>query len=168
MRTVIALTGILSLFYFNNAYSETSEFYGIVSKVSDGDTIHVLHENKTTKIRLSHIDAPERKQTHGRKSQKFLENMILNKSVTVECKMKNGKWYRGFYGRPICNIYLYETNSPTYINAKMIKSGNAWVYKSERNNPYLINLEKDAKDNKRGLWAIPSPIKPWIYRKSKK
>ena len=168
MRTVIALTGILSLFYFNNAYSEINEFYGIVSKVSDGDTIHVLHENKTTTIRLSHIDAPERKQVYGSKSQKFLENMILNKSVIVECKMKNGKWYRGFYGRPICNIYLYETNSPTYINAKMIKSGNAWVYKSERNNPYLMNLEKDAKKNKRGLWAISSPVKPWIYRKSKK
>ena len=134
MRTIIALTGILSLFSFNNAYSETNEFYGIVSKVSDGDTIHVLHENKTTKIRLSHIAAPERKQIYGSKSQKFLENMILHKSVIVECKMKNGKWYRGFYGRPICNIYLYETNSPTYINAKMIKSGNAWVYKRERNN----------------------------------
>ena len=49
----------------------------IVSKVSDGDTIHVLYENKTIKIRLSHIDAPERKQAHGIKSQKFLEDMDI-------------------------------------------------------------------------------------------
>ena len=168
MRATLTLIGLSALLYFNNAYSETSEFNGIVSKVSDGDTIYVLHHNKPIKIRLSHIDAPERKQAYGIKSQKFLENMVLNKSVTVACKMKDGKWDKGFYGRPICNIFLYEANSPTYINAKMIKSGNAWVYKHERNNDYLINLEKDAKGNRRGLWHISSPIEPWVYRKSKK
>ena len=168
MRIIIALIGLLSLFSFNDAYSETGEFNGVVSKVWDGDTIHVLYEKKIIKIRLSHIDAPERKQTHGIKSKEFLEGMILNKPVTVSCKMKDGGWEKGFYGRPICNIFLYETNSPTYINAKMIKSGNAWVYQRERNNDYLINLEKDAKMNKRGLWNISSPIEPWMYRKSKK
>tara|TARA_B110000495_G_C22480077_1_gene296641 strand:+ start:34 stop:540 length:507 start_codon:yes stop_codon:yes gene_type:complete len=168
MRVTLVLIGLLALFFFNNAYSEISEFNGIVSKVLDGDTIHVLHENKTIKIRLSHIDAPEHKQAYGIKSQKFLEDMVLDKSITAACKMKDGKWDRGFYGRPICNIFLYETNSPTYINAKMIKSGNAWVYKHERNNDYLINLEKDAKENRRGLWHISSPIEPWVYRKSKK
>ena len=168
MRFAFFLISLLPLLYLNNAYSETSEFNGIVSKVSDGDTIYVLYKNKKIKIRLSHIDAPERKQAHGIKSQKFLEDMVLNKSVTAACKMKNGKWERGFYGRPICNIFLYEANSPIFINAKMIKSGNAWVYKRERNNDYLINLEKDARKNRRGLWNIPSPIEPWVYRKLKK
>ncbi|MDA7841253.1 thermonuclease family protein [Gammaproteobacteria bacterium] len=168
MRFAFFLISLLPLLYLNNAYSETSEFNGIVSKVSDGDTIYVLYKNKKIKIRLSHIDAPERNQAHGIKSQKFLEDMVLNKSITAACKMKNGKWERGFYGRPICNIFLYEANSPTYINAKMIKSGNAWVYKRERNNDYLINLEKDARENRRGLWHIPSPIEPWVYRKLKK
>ena len=168
MRVIFFLISLLPLLYLNNAYSETSEFNGIVSKVSDGDTIYVLYKNKKIKIRLSHIDAPERNQAHGIKSQKFLEDMVLNKSVTAACKMKNGKWERGFYGRPICNIFLYEANSPAYINAKMIKSGNAWVYKRERNNDYLINLEKDARENRRGLWNIPSPIEPWAYRKLKK
>ena len=168
MRVTLALISLLPLFYLNNAYSETSEFNGVVSKVSDGDTIHVLYENKRIKIRLSHIDAPELRQAYGIESQKFLENMVLNRSITAACKMKNGKWDRGFYGRPICNIFLYETNSPTYINAKMIKSGNAWVYKRERNNDYLINLEDDAKKNRRGLWSLSSPMEPWVYRKLKK
>tara|TARA_B110000444_G_scaffold257312_2_gene295461 strand:- start:271 stop:777 length:507 start_codon:yes stop_codon:yes gene_type:complete len=168
MKLTFVLIGLLSLLCFNNAYSETNEFNGIVYKVSDGDTIHVLYENKIIKIRLSHIDAPERKQVYGMKSQKFLEDMVLNKSITAACEMKDGKWHRGFYGRPICNIFLYETNPPTYINAKMIKSGNAWVYKRERRNAYLINLEKDARDNRRGLWNTSSPIEPWMYRKSRK
>jgi|TARA_B110000444_G_C18614052_1_gene489018 endonuclease YncB( thermonuclease family) len=168
MKVSLPLVGLLSLFFLNNAYSQTSEFNGIVSKVSDGDTIHVLYEGEALKIRLSHIDAPERKQAHGIKSQKFLEEMILDKSVTVACKMKDGKWDKGFYGRLICNIFIYEDNSPTYINAKMIKSGNAWVYKRERNNDYLLNLERDAKENRRGLWSIASPIEPWIYRKLNK
>ena len=168
MRIILILMGLLPIFYLSNAYGETGEFNGIVSRVSDGDTIHVLYENKRIKIRLSHIDAPERKQAYGIESQKFLENMLLNKSITAACKMKEGKWDRGFYGRLICNIFLYETNPPTYINAKMIKSGNAWVYKRERNNGYLINLENDAKKNRRGLWNLPFPIEPWVYRKSKK
>ena len=168
MRVILTLISLLPIFYLTNVYGETSEFNGIVSRVSDGDTIHVLYGNKRIKIRLSHIDAPERKQAYGIESQKFLENMVLNKPITAACKMKKGKWDRGFYGRPICNIFLYETNSPTYINAKMIKSGNAWVYKRERNNDYLINLENDAKKNRRGLWSLFSPIEPWIYRKLKK
>ena len=83
MRVTLTLIGLSALLYFNNAYSETSEFNGIVSKVSDGDTIHVLYRNKTIKIRLSHIDAPERKQAYGIKSQKFLEDMVLDKSTYI-------------------------------------------------------------------------------------
>ena len=44
MRVTLALISLLPLFYLNNAYSETSEFNGVVSKVSDGDTIHVLYD----------------------------------------------------------------------------------------------------------------------------
>ena len=46
----------------------------------------------------------------------------------------------------------------------MIKSGNAWVYKTYRNNKYLINLEQIAKDLKNGIWLDDNPLEPWIHR----
>ena len=133
-----------------------------VSKVVDGDTIHVTYKNQKIKIRLLYIDAPELKQPYGMESKEFLENIILKKDVIISCEKKD------FYDRELCEVFLYGSNSPTYINAKMIKSGNAWVYKSNRGNDYLVNLENDALLNKRGLWRDKNPMKPWLYRRSLK
>ena len=63
---------------------------------------------------------------------------------------------------------LYNDNNSIYVNAKMIKSGNAWVYKMYRKNEYLINLENFAKIHESGLWSKNSAIEPWIFRKTKK
>ena len=49
----------------------------------------------------------------------------------------------------------------------MIKSGNAWIYKTFRDNPYLNNLEKYARMHKKGLWAEANSVEPWIYRKNR-
>lgn len=43
---------------------------GKVIKITDGDTVHIMKSNHTKeKIRLAGIDAPERKQAHGKKRQ---------------------------------------------------------------------------------------------------
>ena len=160
MKIIISIIFLLSLTIFNFSYS--SEYNAIVSKVTDGDSIHIIDKGKTIKVRLLYIDAPELKQPYGVESKKFLENMILNKTVTISCEKKD------IYGRELCEIFLYGSDAPTYINAKMIKSGNAWVYKSSRSNVYLVNLEKDAIRYKRGLWHSDDAIEPWIYRKLKK
>ena len=160
MKIIISIIFLLSLTLFNFAYS--SEYNAIVSKVTDGDSIHVIYKGNKLKIRLLYIDAPELKQAYGMESKEFLENIILNKTVTVSCAKKD------FYGRELCEIFLYGSDTPTYINAKMIKSGNAWVYKSNRSNTYLINLEKDAIYYKRGLWHSEDAIEPWAYRILKK
>ena len=160
MKSIISIIFLLSITISNFAYS--SEYNAIVSKVTDGDSIHVIYKGKTLKVRLLYIDAPELAQSYGMESKKFLENMILNKIVTISCEKKD------IYGRELCEIFLYESDSPTYINAKMIKSGNAWVYKSSRSNVYLVNLEKDAIHHKRGLWHSEDATEPWIYRKLKK
>ena len=31
---------------------------------------------------------------------------------------------------------------------------------------YWRELEKVARDDKKGLWADPAPIPPWVYRKT--
>ena len=59
-------------------------------------------------------------------------------------------------------IYLKFASSP-----EMIKSGNAWIYKSYRNNAYLNNLENYARVNKKGLWNEKNIQEPWEYRRNK-
>jgi endonuclease YncB( thermonuclease family) len=58
---------------------------GRVVSVTDGDTITVLDSNNTQhKIRLSDIDAPEKKHPFGQRSKESLSDFVFNKPVTVD------------------------------------------------------------------------------------
>ena len=140
----------------------SAEYEAIVLKVIDGDTIYIKSDSGRKKVRLRHIDAPEIRQQYGKEAKKFLDNELDDKRIIVNSD------YKDRYGRDIGDIFVYNKNQAIYINAKLIKSGNAWVYKSYRKNPYLMNLENFAKNNKLGLWKGNSPIKPWEFRKKNK
>ena len=147
---------------FLSANVNSEEFNGVVTKVIDGDSIVVRHDNVLKKIRLSYIDAPEVSQDHGEDSKLFLKNIVLDKTVLVDTKRKDK------YGRHLSDLYIHSNIESIYVNAKMIKSGNAWVYKRYRSNTYLINLENHARSNKIGIWKNDNPMEPWVYRKSYK
>ena len=132
-----------------------------VIKVIDGDTVWVKSENKHIKIRLSYIDAPELKQTFGIRSKNFLTKLLLDKNVQVNTNKKDR------YNRHLGEIYIHNNNESIFVNAKMIKSGNAWIYKTYRDNAYLKNLENYARINKKGLWKEQNVIAPWDYRRNK-
>lgn len=144
----------------NNVKSD--EYNGVVTRVIDGDSIIVKENGNLNKIRLRYIDAPELSQGYGKESKKFLQNQLLDKSVLVYTE------YNDRYGRQLADIYIHNEIESIYINAKMIKSGNAWVYKTYRSNSYLINLENHAKMNNKGVWSSQEPLEPWIYRKNMK
>ena len=150
---VFFIITLLSTDIFSDEYEAT------VLKVIDGDTIYIKSEKGRKKVRLRYIDAPEIKQPYGDMARIFLVNELDDKRITVNSD------YKDRYGRDIGDIYVYNKNEAIYINAKLIKSGNAWVYKTYRENTYLMNLENIAKDNKLGLWKDKSPIKPWEFRK---
>lgn len=137
------------------------QYEATVIKVIDGDTIWIKKDNKHIKVRLSYIDAPELKQNFGIRSRNFLSNLVLDKMIEVNTNKKDR------YNRHLGEIYIHNTKESIFINAKMIKSGNAWVYKTYTNNPYLKNLEDYAKMNKKGLWNEQKIIEPWIFRRNK-
>lgn len=65
--------------------SFADQLVGKVIKVTDGDTVNVLtSDNETHKIRLSGIDAPEKKQAFGNRSKQALADLIDGKIVNVE------------------------------------------------------------------------------------
>ena len=139
--------------------SFAEQFNGKVSKVIDGDTIWVRSDSTTVKVRLSYIDAPELKQMFGMQSKKYLTSLVLDKNVEIH------SYRRDRYKRVIGEVYIHNNNESVFINAKLLKSGHAWVYKRYRNNPYLMNLENFARMRKNGIWNLENPIEPWKYRK---
>lgn len=126
---------------------------GKVVSIHDGDTITVLQDKQQVKVRLFGIDAPELKQPYGKKSKRFLANLIAGKVVEVE---ENGK---DRYKRTIGTIYLNDKD----INAQMVANGYAWAYR-KFSKKYTAQ-ESKAKSQKLGLWRDKESIPPWEWRK---
>ena len=135
------------------------ELIGKVIKVSDGDTVTILTEDKTQqKIRLNDIDAPEKKQAFGNKSKDNLAKYIAGRTVAVEYQKKDK------YKRILGTIYYNNRD----INLQQVKDGYAWVYKKYSNNQTYYKEEIKAKESKKGLWIEKNPVAPWEFRKQKR
>ena len=126
--------------------------------VSDGDTITLLVDKKTIKIRLEGIDAPEAKQSFGTRSKQALSDMVFDKEVVIR---KTGQ---DRYGRSLG----FVTRDGIDINSKMIQDGWAWHYEKYNQDSKFADLERQARAAKRGLWAEPNPLAPWDFRDRQK
>jgi len=160
MKYIITLALLCSV---NLAWAATIN--GRVVGITDGDTITVLSSTNTQyKIRLSAIDAPEKRQNFGNVSKQALSNLIFNKEVTVETN------YQLSWGRPVGVVYLDGED----INLQQIKNGMAWFSRKYENNLTgddrlrYLRAEEDAIRNKIGLWGHPKPVAPWDFRSSRK
>ena len=147
-----------ALFYFmavacNAAIAASAT--GQVTGISDGDTFYMLIDGGTAKVRLSDIDAPEKKQPFGRRSEQSLRELIGKKIVSVTWDSADR------YGRLIAQVQEGEVD----VNAEQIRRGMAWVYRKYSRNPRLYALEDEARLARQGLWADPEPVEPWVWRK---
>jgi endonuclease YncB( thermonuclease family) len=134
-------------------------FTGRVVGVADGDTVTVLIEsNRTQKIRLAGIDAPEKKQAFGSRAKQALSDKIFNRTVTVVSNSTDR------YHRWVCDIHLEDR----WINREMVAEGWAWWYRQYSTSEILAQAEIDAQTQKKGLWADPQPQPPWNFRRQAK
>lgn len=138
---------------------------GKVVRVSDGDTVNLLVENKQERIRLASIDAPETAhgssqpgQPFGEASRKNLAEYVAGKTLTVVCFEKD------HYDRHICDIPVNGTTA----NRLQVEQGYAWANQQAKGkylrDKSLPELEKSARQKKLGLWAEPGPVAPWDWR----
>ncbi len=142
------------------AYAET--IVGRVVAVSDGDTLIVLDASNTQhKIRLSGIDAPERRQSFGEVSKQNLARLVFGKTVVVD--WANRDRYRRIVGKVIV--------SRTDANLAQVKAGLAWHYRQYlKTQPAADRLsyaaaERRARTKRLGLWADAAPVPPWEFRR---
>lgn len=137
-----------------------STISGKIVGVSDGDTVTLLtSKNMEIKVRLEGIDCPEKKQAYGQKAKQFTSDLCFGKQVTLQ-KIKQDK-----YGRALGYIKLPDG---TNLNKEILKAGYGWHFKKYNKSQELAALEQQAKAARKGLWADPNPIAPWVFRKMKR
>ncbi len=145
---------------------------GTVTKVSDGDTIHLITPEQTIlKVRLYGIDAPETDkinnhtgrvskpgQPYGDESWRALENKIICKKVRLDI-LDIDK-----YRRMVGIIWINDRN----INLEMVREGYAEAFIEYLKEPYrseFLKVEREARSAKRGIWSLPVYERPREFRK---
>jgi micrococcal nuclease len=116
---------------------------GKVVRIADGDTITVLVDRKQVKVRLSAFDAPERGQDFSQRSRQALADLVFGKEVSTETHGKDR------YVRVIGDVYV--GGKP--VNEIMVRQGWAWNFVKYSKSPRLSELERQARLERRGLWA---------------
>lgn len=138
--------------------------HGRVVGVSDGDTITVLDANRQQhRIRLTGIDAPEKKQEFGNVSKQALSGMVFGKEVSVNFAKRDR------YGRILGRVSAPGVQD---VNLAQISAGMAWHYKhyardqSVSDRAVYAQAENAAQRGGVGLWADKSPVPPWEWRRN--
>lgn len=151
-----------------------ASLYGTVVSVSDGDTITVLDKNHVQyKVRLSGIDAPEKKQAFGQQSKANMAKLVFNRSVQVEWKKKDR--YQRLIGKVLAPPEGCMQCTPTIdVGMQQLSDGMAWWYRHYAIEQEAVDrrryeaAEEEAKSSRRGLWKDPSPVAPWEWRHQEK
>lgn len=129
-----------------------------IIRILDGDTVEILYGKLPIKLRLEHIDAPEKrgKQPFGNASKIALSDLCFGQMATIS---SDGDFDR--YGRLIGEIYNAEGVN---VNKEMVRLGMAWHFKKYSDDMSYDVLEREARNAKIGLWQDKQPVAPWDYR----
>jgi endonuclease YncB( thermonuclease family) len=139
-------------------------FSGRVVSIEDGDTIIVLDAaNRTYKIRLQGIDAPEGGQAFGNRSRQNLTDEVFGKEVAIEWSKRDR------YGRIVGKVLLDGRD----VCLEQVRAGMAWHYKyyqaeqSPEDRTLYADAEDRARATRRGLWTDATPTPPWDFRRGR-
>lgn len=135
-----------------------------ITKVIDGDTIDVTIKGVNTRVRLIGIDTPEsvdpRKPVEclSKEASNFTKQILDGKFVYLEDDDSQGN--KDKYNRLLRYVFLEDG---THVNKAVIESGYAHEYTYDL--PYKYQKEfkqaqKEAQENKKGLWADNACISP--------
>lgn len=134
---------------------------GVVTRVSDGDTVWVRPDDaprrKPVKVRLVGIDAPERCQPWGREASSALAARVLQQRVEVPTRGVDT------HGRLLGGLRLADGSD---VAAWMVSQGHAWSARYQRHPGPYAREQREARQRRAGLFADPSAVEPWVFRKA--
>lgn len=126
-----------------------------VIRVVDGDTIEI---DSGEKVRMIGVDTPETVhptkavEQYGKEASAFTKSRLEGKNVWIEYGVER----TDKYGRLLGYVWLADGSM---FNATLLREGYAQVYTWPPNVKYVeqfVQLQKEAREAKRGLWADPS------------
>ena len=116
----------------------------LVIGITDGDTLTARCGDKTHKVRLAQIDAPERGKPFYKRSKQSLSDLCYRKQAKL---LVTGKSYKRIVAAVNC-----EGRSASF---EQVRRGMAWVWGRYANNdPVLYDAQEAARQAKRGLWSV--------------
>ncbi len=133
-----------------------SQWVGWVTKVVDGDTLHVqpAQGGVTHKLRIKGIDAPEVCQAWGLQSREALARLVWGQRVTVQLNDVDD------HGRWLANVFVNGED----VGARLVAQGHAWSYQFRRDpGPYVFQ-QQQAAINRLGLFGQPQAMRPREFR----
>lgn len=152
----LVLLFILACSAYGSTQATDEELRGVVTEVIDGNTLLIVTLDKEQfKVLLHGIDSPEPGQHYAIQSKKRLEDLILNKTVTLFIHGKDR------LGNRLVEIQIDGGLDPRH---ELVKAGLAWTSEKEPN-PVLESLKEEARQKNLGLWNEPDPTPPWVYRR---
>jgi endonuclease YncB( thermonuclease family) len=131
-------------------------FYGPLVRVKDGDSLVVKIQGVQMDFRLAQIDAPELGQPYGRNAKQELMSLAAGRQLVL-MPIDTDR-----YGRTVAHVW----NGNAHLNTELVKRGAAWFYSEFARGKQLYDVEQEARDAKRGLWALPlkDRVEPWVWR----
>ena len=136
------------------AVAQVNEFSAPVIGISDGDTIRVLHEGVSARIRLYGIDCPELRQPFGTTGPRFTGDLAFGKTVKVGSWTSTGT-----------TASLPKSRSRTdskVLNHELVRAGLAWWYRRyAKSDGELLRLQPEGQAAKRGIWGDSDSVPPW-------
>lgn len=137
-------------------------FHGPLVRVIDGDSLKVKVQDVVMEFRLAEVDAPEMGQPYGPTSKRELLTLVRGKSLVVV------PFETDRYGRTVAHVWV----GAVHVNREMVARGAGWFYSRYAMSNELYDVEQDARDARRGLWALsPSdriPPEQWREQQRKR
>jgi micrococcal nuclease len=132
------LAAILSAFLYSSPILAFADFSGPVVSVLDGDTLEVLHNQHSGRIRLSRIYCLEKGQAYGKHTKYAASDLVFRKDVTIQTHGKDK------YTRTIGDVILLDGMN---LNQGLVKQGWCWWYrKYAPGSTTLERLEAEARE----------------------
>ena len=122
-----------------------------VVDVFDGDTLIVSFEGRAEIFRLFGVDAPEKEQAFGLEARSFTSDLVSGKVIRVE-PIAKGRY-------EMVKVYVGDK----CLNEELLKAGFAWYNMEGSINERWVDMEQQARYERKGLWSEDNPVPPWEY-----
>ena len=126
-----------------------------VTKVIDGDTLEIIFNGETKKVRLIGIDTPEsvhpdkeKNVPFGKVTSEFTEKALLGQNVILEFDVST----TDKYGRLLAYVYVGDK----MFNKTLLENGMAQVKTYPPDVKYadeFAKIQEQARNNKVGMWS---------------